>query len=533
MLTSAALAAAIALAGCNADDLARDARANKPIPPKLVAEISEKNMEKESPILVRIFKQESELEVWKQDRTGRYALLKTYPICRWSGELGPKIREGDRQAPEGFYTITPGQMNPNSSYYLAFNMGYPNAFDKSLGRTGSQLMVHGDCSSRGCYAMTDEQISEIYSLGRESFFGGQRAFQVQAYPFRMNPVNMAKHRANPHMPFWKMIKRGYDHFEVTRLEPKVDVCEKQYVFDAAQPDGAVKPLSFNAAGKCPTYNVPEEIAQAVAEKTRGDERQVAELVSRGTPSAPVKMGLDGGMHPVFASKLGVQNAGTGDSAAYSVAAYKPAPGTIPAHVNPPRSAHEPQVAVSGPVPANTSAPVLGNDSMQSTSIQTASTSTPATPAPRTITSSARSEPSVFDRVASAVGFAPKETSKDASAARTISPPASQPASSQPARNANAAVNPAPRPAAPVARTNDPTPRATASVAPRSAPAMRGTTGDDDKKPAASQASAQSSSGSGTSGNGNSTTITSSSAAMAGAQPIRPAASFDSRWSAFR
>src|SRR6267154_4940936 len=133
-------------------------------------------------LLVRLFKQEAELEVWKQDRSGRFALLKTYPICRWSGDLGPKVREGDRQAPEGFYAITPAQMNPQSNYYLSFNTGYPNAFDSALGRTGSQLMVHGDCSSRGCYAMTDEQISEIYSLGRESFFGGQRSFQLQAYP---------------------------------------------------------------------------------------------------------------------------------------------------------------------------------------------------------------------------------------------------------------------------------------------------------------------------------------------------------------
>ena len=125
-------------------------------------------------------------------------------------------------------------MNPQSAYYLSFNTGYPNAFDKALGRTGSQLMVHGDCSSRGCYAMTDEQIAEIYSLGRESFFGGQNAFQLQAYPFKMTPVNMAKHRNNPNMPFWKMIKEGYDHFEVTRQEPKVDFCEKKYVFDADQ-----------------------------------------------------------------------------------------------------------------------------------------------------------------------------------------------------------------------------------------------------------------------------------------------------------
>ena len=236
LLVSAALGAAVALSGCNTDSigvLPMSEKAARPLSDKMVKEIQSKNMDMESPILVRLFKEESELEVWKQDREGRFALLKTYPICRWSGELGPKVKEGDRQAPEGFYNITPGQMNPNSQYYLSFDLGYPNAFDRAYGRTGAQLMVHGDCSSRGCYSMTDEQISEIYALGRDSFFGGQKSFQVQAYPFRMTAQNLAKHRNNPHIAFWKMLKKGNDHFEVSKLEPKVNVCEKRYVFDAA------------------------------------------------------------------------------------------------------------------------------------------------------------------------------------------------------------------------------------------------------------------------------------------------------------
>src|ERR1700746_1091057 len=151
LLASAPIAAATALAGCNTDSLTTvsSERALRPLSPEMTRELEKKNMPKESPILVRLFKEESELEVWKQDTTGRFALLKNYPICRWSGELGPKIKEGDRQAPEGFYTITPGQMNPNSSYYLAINIGFPNEFDRSLGRTGDFLMIHGDCSSRG------------------------------------------------------------------------------------------------------------------------------------------------------------------------------------------------------------------------------------------------------------------------------------------------------------------------------------------------------------------------------------------------
>jgi murein L,D-transpeptidase YafK len=113
-------------------------------------------------ILMRVFKEEAELEVWKQDATGRFQLLKVFPICRWSGDIGPKEHEGDRQTPEEFYTITPELMSPNSNFYLAINPGFPNAFDKAKARDGSFLMIHGDCSSSGCYSMTDEQMGEIH-----------------------------------------------------------------------------------------------------------------------------------------------------------------------------------------------------------------------------------------------------------------------------------------------------------------------------------------------------------------------------------
>ena len=399
LLTSVVLATAGVLAGCNSDELslARNARANKPIPEKLVAEMQSKNMDPQSPMLVRLFKQEAELEVWKQTRDGQFALLKTYPICRWSGDLGPKVREGDRQAPEGFYSITPGQMNPQSSYYLSFNIGYPNAFDRALGRTGSQLMVHGDCSSRGCYAMTDEQISEIYSLGRESFFGGQRAFQVQAYPFKMTPLNMARHRNNPNMPFWKMIKEGYDHFQVTRQEPKVEVCEGRYVFNPAPPPGSNKSLTFNATAKCPTYVVPEDIAQAVRQKQHEDEVKTAELIAKGTPVAQRRPDIDGGMHKVFASKI--PDASTGlsdpDSSSIESSAFGRAPGTIPSHVNPPKAVaslvaapavnDEPSVAAASalPGPRVANAPSSERNFLSSLAQRGSSTETTAsTPSPK-------------------------------------------------------------------------------------------------------------------------------------------------------
>jgi murein L,D-transpeptidase YafK len=297
-----AAGSALLLSACVSEsvDVLGGAKHLAPLSSQMLALLDNKGMDKQSPILLRIYKEEAELQVWKQTREGRYAHLKTYPICRWSGELGPKVKEGDRQAPEGFYAITPELMNPHSNYHLAFNLGFPNAFDASRGRTGAFLMVHGDCSSRGCYAMTDEQIQEIFALAREAFDGGQLAFQVQALPFHMTAQNLASHRNSPHMAFWRMLKEGSDHFEVTGLEPKIDVCGQRYVFDAIPFDLSTP---FNPQRACPAYDVPVEIATAVAEKRQKDEREFAALASRGAPTLPVVTGRDGGTNPVFASKF--------------------------------------------------------------------------------------------------------------------------------------------------------------------------------------------------------------------------------------
>jgi murein L,D-transpeptidase YafK len=352
---NAALAAAcaLALAGCVADVAGGSPTFGpkhlQPVPPQTVALIAAKGMDTSSPILLRIFKEEAELEIWKEARDGKYALLKTFPICRWSGELGPKIKEGDRQAPEGFYAITPELMNPRSSYYLSFNLGYPNEFDRAHGRTGAHLMVHGDCSSAGCYAMTDEQIMEIYALSRESFDGGQLAFQVQAFPFRMTAKNMARHRKNPHMAFWRMLKEGSDHFELTKQQPKTDVCEKRYVFNAHLLDPS---QLFDARGKCPEYEIPEAIAVAARSKKTSDDREMA-LLSNLLPAAPIVTGNDGGTNQAFAAGVPARA-----PASQAVAVSRPARGpevitgstsrdaAIPAPQSNPRRTTEPAVAAS-------------------------------------------------------------------------------------------------------------------------------------------------------------------------------------------
>ncbi|WP_173934863.1 murein L,D-transpeptidase family protein [Chelativorans sp. Marseille-P2723] len=261
------LSISLVLAGCNGslEDIAP--KAERPLPERVVRVMAAKNMKKDAPIMMRIFKEEGELEVWKQTRTGRYELVTGYEICKWSGKLGPKFVEGDRQAPEGFYTVRPEQMNPWSSYHLAFNIGFPNSYDRANGRTGQHLMVHGACSSAGCYSMTDEQVEEIYAFARDAFRGGQKSFQIQAFPFRMTPENMARYRNDPNYPFWAMLKEGYDHFEVTRTPPKVDVCERRYVFNRIADEG----YSFEPTKACPPSTQPASIAMAYqAYKKRQD-----------------------------------------------------------------------------------------------------------------------------------------------------------------------------------------------------------------------------------------------------------------------
>src|SRR5271166_5564588 len=288
-----AVAAGTFLAGC--DDSYLDAgpgRSEHPISSATLAEMTKIDTTPSSPVLIRAYKKEAEFEIWKMKSDGQYALLKTYPMCRWSGQLGPKKREGDMQVPEGFYPIAPGQMNPNSHYYLAFNVGYPNAYDRALGRTGGSVMVHGVCSSAGCFSMTDEQVADIYAIARESFAGGQREIQLQSYPFHMTAENMAKFRLDPNIDFWKDLKNGSDHFEVTKAESPVLVCGKRYVFNATA-KGEV-----SATQPCPALTRDQDVEALVAEKEQKDDAKVAELVASGVK--PIRLVYaDGGQNAAF------------------------------------------------------------------------------------------------------------------------------------------------------------------------------------------------------------------------------------------
>jgi len=184
-------------------------------------------------VFIRIFKQESQVELWmKPQKKRRFILYKTYPICNYSGGLGPKQREGDFQSPEGFYVVTPAAMNPNSSYHLSFNLGYPNQLERDLGRTGSFLMVHGGCDSIGCYALTDPLIEELYTLVNEAMLKGQDQIQVQAFPFRLTKGNLASYKASDlsedWLPYWENLQQGFDAFEATKVPPHISVADNAY-----------------------------------------------------------------------------------------------------------------------------------------------------------------------------------------------------------------------------------------------------------------------------------------------------------------
>jgi murein L,D-transpeptidase YafK len=297
VLTSAAAVsfAALSLTACQDSGLSH--RSLAPIPAETVALMDKAGTTKDAPMLIRAYKKEAELEVWKMRSDGRYVHLKTFPMCRWSGQLGPKTREGDRQVPEGFYSITPAQMNPNSAYYLSFNVGYPNQLDRALGHNGGTIMVHGACSSAGCFSMTDAQIAEIYAIARSAFNGGQRAIQMQSYPFKMTAENLARHRLDPNIAFWKNLKEGNDHFEVTKQEPQVAYCGRRYVFDADSASGQMDP-----AAACPPLRQDQGLVASVSAKAAKDEEKVAELAQSGVK--PVRIVYqDGGMHPSFLSRV--------------------------------------------------------------------------------------------------------------------------------------------------------------------------------------------------------------------------------------
>jgi murein L,D-transpeptidase YafK len=202
-----------------------------------------------NPVMIRIFKRESKLELWMR-KDDRFELFATYPICFWSGRLGPKQREGDRQAPEGFYSFDREQLRIGGRHPQSINIGFPNEFDRASGRTGSYILLHGGCTSIGCFAMTDPVMDEIYTLAEQALAHGQDRIQVQIFPFRPTEANLAAYTNTKWNAFWRNLKEGYDVFEDTHMPPAISVCHSAYVVTATASDADPSPSAPGASDVC-------------------------------------------------------------------------------------------------------------------------------------------------------------------------------------------------------------------------------------------------------------------------------------------
>jgi murein L,D-transpeptidase YafK len=201
---------------------------------KMRERLAAKGVKLGAPIFIRIFKRDSELELWMK-KGDRFTLFETYPVCYWSGRLGPKIARGDAQSPEGLYTVSRAQLNPHSQYYRSFDLAFPNALDRAHGRTGANLMIHGNCVSAGCYAMTDAVIGEIWTIANAALDGGQARFAVEVFPFRPVAWRLDLYRQSKWAGFWRDLKPAYDAFEESRLPPVISVCNGRYQVRPGRP----------------------------------------------------------------------------------------------------------------------------------------------------------------------------------------------------------------------------------------------------------------------------------------------------------
>jgi murein L,D-transpeptidase YafK len=203
-------------------------RGSAPQSERMVQRSEAAGADRSAPVLIRIFKASNELELWKKSKEGEYRLVATYRVCRYSGELGPKLRQGDRQAPEGFYSIGPAQLNPYSVEFVSLNTGYPNAFDRAHGRSGGDVMIHGGCRSAGCFAVEHGPAQEIFTAVRDALAHGQKEVQLHVFPYRMTATNDLVYKDSRNSDFWNQLRPGYQRFETTHQDLNVRVTKGRY-----------------------------------------------------------------------------------------------------------------------------------------------------------------------------------------------------------------------------------------------------------------------------------------------------------------
>jgi murein L,D-transpeptidase YafK len=196
---------------------------------ELAQEFAVKGLKLGSPVFIRVYKQTSEMELWVQQGP-RYVHFKTYGICRWSGFLGPKFYEGDRQSPEGLYRITTSDLIVNRRWDRAMNINFPNSFDSMNGRGGSGILIHGGCGSIGCFAVQNESVEDVYGAVRAALKGGQAYVPVLALPFRFTSLAPEKEDTLQMSEFWADLRRADLLFERDKIPPAAWICDGRYLF---------------------------------------------------------------------------------------------------------------------------------------------------------------------------------------------------------------------------------------------------------------------------------------------------------------
>jgi murein L,D-transpeptidase YafK len=197
----------------------------------LEADLEENGFRLGAPAFIRVLKADSSLEVWML-KGARFQLYRSYSICKWSGVLGPKLYEGDRQSPEGVYFITGGDLIVNARWHRAMNVGFPNPRDRALGLTGSGILIHGKCSSVGCFALTDDVVEDVYDIVQAALQAGQPRVPVHIFPFELTREKLAGVAGDEWSDFWKELKRGHDLFLRDGLPPRTYVCNGRYAFQS-------------------------------------------------------------------------------------------------------------------------------------------------------------------------------------------------------------------------------------------------------------------------------------------------------------
>ena len=175
-------------------------------------------------VYLRAFKKERVLELWAGKSGQPLVLVKSYPVCAASGDLGPKRKEGDWQVPEGLYEVP--SFNPFSDYHLSMKVSYPNASDRlrsDAKRPGGLIYLHGSCASIGCIAIEDGPIEEVYLIVIDA---KRQPVRFDIFPTHLDREGLESLKDSANTEFWKELAPAYLAFEQNHRPAAFTVSKK-------------------------------------------------------------------------------------------------------------------------------------------------------------------------------------------------------------------------------------------------------------------------------------------------------------------